>query len=486
MCGYWGVCGSAAGAGIAVSVLTGSTPLKPREKGIATDMSRAVMDDLAGRPHPRCCKLSVRTATDAAARFVRDRLAIPLTDIERPKGCAFVKRNAECGQEDCPYHRAPRSRAGGSPATGFTDLLNTVSRPTLLLDEVRVRRNIGRMMDKTGNAGVRLRPHFKTHQSAAVGEWFREAGVRAITVSSVDMARYFADAGWDDVTLAFPFNPRQKNEIRELARRVEMGLLVDDERAAAVITEQLEAPARVWIKVDTGYGRAGISWNQTDRIARLAAGLVSGQVASFAGLLTHAGHSYAAGSRERILAIHDETVERIGAVRDAVVAGGVERCPVSIGDTPCCSAAATFDGVDEVRPGNFVFYDMTQVELGSCAEQDVAVAVACPVVGVHPDRGRLVLYGGAIHLSKDSLVDADGRRIYGYLALTDEGGWTAADRRCPVISISQEHGAVEAEPADIERFEVGDVALVLPVHSCLTAEMFGEYLTLDGETLGRI
>jgi len=481
MCGYWGVCGSAAGAGIAVSVLTGATPVKAREKQLASELSQAVMDDLVARPHPRCCKRSVRTATETAARFVRDRLGIELADAERSKGCAFVKRNADCARESCPYHRAP----GREPIGNAGAPLASVSRPTLVVDEVRVRRNIARMTEKATRAGVGLRPHFKTHQSARIGEWFRQAGVRAITVSSVDMARYFAGAGWTDITLAFPFNPRQLAEIRELARRVDLGLLVDDERTAELLLDRLDAPARVWIKVDTGYGRAGISWEQAERIGTLAARLGQDGDLPFAGLLTHAGHSYGAGSRKQILAIHEQTVERIGAVREALSAAGSRDCLVSIGDTPCCSAAETFDGVDEIRPGNFVFYDLTQAQLGSCSDEDIAVAVACPVVGVHPDRGRIVIYGGAIHLSKDSLLDADGQLVFGYLARADERGWIGADRDLPLVSVSQEHGVVAAERSAAERYEVGDVALVLPVHSCLTAEMFDEYMTLDGETLGR-
>jgi D-serine deaminase-like pyridoxal phosphate-dependent protein len=359
-----------------------------------------------------------------------------------------------------------------------------VSRPTLLVDRVRVRRNIERMATKMQRAGVKLRPHFKTHQSAEIGNWFRDQGVNEITVSSVEMARYFAGAGWDDITIAFPFNPHQLSEIGALARRVQLGLLVDDEGAAEQLAA-LETSTRVWIKVDTGYGRAGISWEQQERIARLASSIgVTGR-AAFAGLLTHAGHSYDAGSPERIVAIHEETVERITAVRDAVIAAGVERCAVSIGDTPGCSAAERFDGVDEARPGNFVFYDLTQVELGSCADEDIAVAVACPVVGVHPDRGRIVLHGGAIHLSKDSLVETSGRRIYGYLARTDDRGWVAPDRSLPLVSVSQEHGVVAAKRERVEQWKVGNVALVLPVHSCLTAEMFDEYVTLEGATIPR-
>src|SRR6476620_10300974 len=90
-----------------------------------------------------------------------------------------------------------------------TTLLKQITRPTLLLDEARCRRNIERMASKARRSNVRFRPHFKTHQSAQIGEWFREAGVNAITVSSVKMAEYFASHGWDDITIAFPANWRE-------------------------------------------------------------------------------------------------------------------------------------------------------------------------------------------------------------------------------------------------------------------------------------
>ena len=83
-------------------------------------------------------------------------------------------------------------------------LFDTIKKPTLLLNANQTRKNIQWMVQKAGAEDIRLRPHFKTHQSAVIGEWFREAGVTAITVSSVDMAAYFADHGWKDITIAFP------------------------------------------------------------------------------------------------------------------------------------------------------------------------------------------------------------------------------------------------------------------------------------------
>ena len=106
-------------------------------------------------------------------------------------------------------------------------LLDELERPTLLVNPVLPRQNIAFMAEKARLQGIRFRPHFKTHQSAAVGEWFRAVGVTAITVSSVDMALYFADHGWDDITIAFPVNIRQMRAINSLARRIRLGLLVE-------------------------------------------------------------------------------------------------------------------------------------------------------------------------------------------------------------------------------------------------------------------
>jgi len=103
-------------------------------------------------------------------------------------------------------------------------ILDQITKPTLLLDEKKAQHHIANMAAKAQKANVRFRPHFKTHQSAAVGSWFRDYGVSAITTSSVDMAVYFADHGWQDITIAFPLNLRQSRQIAQLAKRVTLHL----------------------------------------------------------------------------------------------------------------------------------------------------------------------------------------------------------------------------------------------------------------------
>ncbi len=354
-----------------------------------------------------------------------------------------------------------------------------ITKPTLLLDVAKAQRNIDRLVQKAQASGVRLRPHFKTHQSAAVGEWFRQRGVQAITVSSVGMARYFADQDWTDITIAFPVNVRQMAEIAALARRVRLGLLVESVETAVFLQNHLPAPADIWLKIDAGYHRTGIHWQDEGLVTAVAQTIAAAPQLRLAGLLSHAGHAYKARGAAAVQAIHRETVARLQSLQDALRQHGWEAA-ISIGDTPSASLVTDFTGVDELRPGNFIFYDTMQAQIGACTLEEVAVALACPIVAKHPARQQIVLYGGAVHLSKEALHEEDGVS-YGRIARLTDAGWDILPNH--VVSLSQEHGIVQGDEALLAETAVGDLLLILPVHSCLTANLMKGYLTLEGERL---
>lgn len=365
-----------------------------------------------------------------------------------------------------------------------------IVRPTMLLDERRVRANIAHMAQKARANGVRFRPHFKTHRSAQIGEWFRSEGVTAITVSSVDMAAYFADYGWQDITIAFPVNVREIDKINRLAASTRLNLLIESTQTAQILEERLAHPVSVWIEVDAGSGRSGVLWNAGGELHELASLLANSRLMTLHGLLTHAGNTYTARSRETVAAIHHETVTRLQRLRNWLIEHGFLGLELSIGDTPACSMLDDWGDVDEARPGNFVFYDLTQIEIGSCTAQEVGFIVACPVVAVHAERRQIVLYGGAVHLSKEMLLRTDGSPSYGsVIELYDsnlDDGWGEPLAGVWLRSLSQEHGVIQATAegwASLAGVQVGDLVGVLPVHSCLTADLLQEYLTLDGQRI---
>lgn len=359
-----------------------------------------------------------------------------------------------------------------------------ITTPTVLLHWPVAQANIRRMAEKARRHGLRLRPHFKTSQSHAIVRYFRELGVNTCTVSSVTMAEYFAADGWQDITIAFPVNVREMDTINRLASFCSLNLLAVNAESVSLLKNGLKHPAGIFIKIDVGTHRTGLLPEDKAGIEACLREIESANQLTFKGFLAHAGHSYAARSREEVSKIHDETTGILRKLKEKY-RPSYPTLLIAPGDTPTCSIAKNWEGVDEIRPGNFVFYDLMQVQIGACRMEDIAVALACPIVAKHADRQEVIVYGGAIHLSKDRLI-WDGVEIYGLPVLLTETGWEMPEPGCYVRSISQEHGVIRCSPAFFEKMEIGGLVGILPVHSCLMVDMANSYLTTEGEVWGKM
>jgi D-serine deaminase-like pyridoxal phosphate-dependent protein len=361
-----------------------------------------------------------------------------------------------------------------------------ITKPTLVLDEGRARRNIERMASRARRLGVRFRPHFKTHQSRHIGRLFRDYGVEAITVSSVDMAAYFADDGWRDILIAFPLNILEAVEIGRLASRCRLGILVESAPGLAALARSVASPLDVWIKINVGANRAGAEWD--DRALLAAIGREAARYPPFRlrGLLTHNGRTYSARTLGSLSRVHADAMRKMRRAKRAMAADGFPDLEISVGDTPACSRLDDFSGADEIRPGNFVLHDVTQLELGSCGATDIAAAVACPVVSMHPSRNEAVIFGGAIHLSKEDFRSLRGGRIYGRACRPRGAGWGGILPGTAVSALSQEHGIVKTTALELKRIKAGDVLYILPIHSCLTVNLWDRFKSLDGADIPTI
>lgn len=100
-CGFWGVCGAAAGAGIYMSVLTGSNPVNRDAWPIPMELTSRCLKRLAEVGGPRCCKRTSRLCIQQAAAFTGERFGIsmPLGEI----ACTYMSENRECIGRRCPF-----------------------------------------------------------------------------------------------------------------------------------------------------------------------------------------------------------------------------------------------------------------------------------------------------------------------------------------------------------------------------------------------
>ena len=191
-----------------------------------------------------------------------------------------------------------------------------ITKPTLLLNEEQVRANIRKMAAKAARHDLFFRPHFKTHQSRQIGEWFREAGVTGITVSSVSMAEYFQAAGWRDITIAFPCNTREYERIDQLAEKCDLKILIVNSEAIRFLEKNLKNRLSFLIEIDNGYHRTGLDHKDRyiiDQILETAAG---SDLLQFKGFLSHAGNTYQAADIEEIRVIHKTVLEQMSRLRE--------------------------------------------------------------------------------------------------------------------------------------------------------------------------
>ncbi|MCF8296056.1 MAG: alanine racemase [Saprospiraceae bacterium] len=345
-----------------------------------------------------------------------------------------------------------------------------ILRPTLLLNKQKCIANISAMAKKAKKHQLNFRPHFKTHQSAEVGQWYKDFGVNSITVSSVKMAEFFSKHGWNDITIAFPVNVREIMQINRLAEKVKLNILVTNIKALQYIKTKLKQNIGAFIKIDTGYKRAGIPTENYYEIDEILFEMSKNKLIEFKGFLSHDGHTYSANSKMEILEIRKQTNSQLQKLKDKFKAN-YPNLITSIGDTPSCSISDDFDGIDEIRPGNFVFYDVMQMMLGSCLTENIAVALACPVVDKRNDRNEIVVYGGEAHLSKEYMTNKANVKFFGLPVLITEKGWSRLIKNSYVSSLSQEHGVIKLSKIAFDAINIGDLIGILPIHSCLTANL---------------
>ncbi len=361
--------------------------------------------------------------------------------------------------------------------------MQNITTPTLLLNDQICQTNIKKMKEKASHNALAFKPHMKTHQSAEVGRWMSDMGVEAITVSSIQMAEYFADHGWDDITIAFPCNTRQATAIYDLAQKVSLTLLINKAYTAKQLDQQLTTSVNTYIEIDTGSERTGLAPEHISEIKSLIKAINDTEYINWVGFYSHAGHSYSCRNEQEIIDLHKSVKQKFQTLRERFEA--FEPFEICSGDTPCCSVAENFDGIDAISPGNFVFYDVMQTQIGSCSDDDIAVAMACPVVDKYSKRNELVVHGGAIHFSKETITQ-DGITHFGYVAKEMDNHWQIADDKSYLAKLSQEHGTIKCSDSLLSKYDIGDTIIILPIHSCLTANLMKQYQLTNGTIINQL
>jgi len=348
--------------------------------------------------------------------------------------------------------------------------------PQVLVDRARVASNIERVQHLASSNGLRLRPHAKTHKSPRVAAWQLERGAVGICCAKLGEAEVFADAGVGDIRLPYPVNLFNAPRLLALMNRAQMSIIVDHLEVARGWSEAMRRAGRtldVLIKVDVGFHRCGIDPARDPLTFVQAVSALPGL--HLKGLLSHAGHGYHASSEEELKSIAANEAAILTQIAEQAQSSGIGIDERSVGATPTLRYSASEHGLTELRPGNYVYFDRTQVALGAATLDDCALTVEATVVS-KPARDRIILDCGSKTLTNDGARGITPASGFG--AVLKDGN-RAIDASLTIERLSEEHATVRVNGQTA--LEPGDRVRVLPNHSCVVSNLVDCVRLVEGD-----
>lgn len=355
--------------------------------------------------------------------------------------------------------------------------------PCLLLDEVRMDRNIARLKEQLRRRGVPLRPHLKTAKCIEVARRLMPTAAGPATVSTLREAEQFAAAGVRDLLYAVGITPAKLPRVLALRRSgVDLSVILDTpDQARAVAAASREAGDRIpaLIEIDADDHRAGLRPGDPTLIE--VGRLLHEGGAQLRGVMTHAGGSYDRPGVEAFVAAAEEERAAVVDGAEALRRAGLPSPVVSVGSTPTALFARDLAGVTEVRAGVFVFQDLVMAGLGVCGIDDIALSVLGAVIGHQREKGWILTDAGWTAMSRDRGT-ARQSVDQGYGIVCDAAGKPYED--LVMTSTNQEHGIIALRPgskAKLPDLPVGSLLRILPNHACATAGQHDRYHGIRGD-----
>ena len=333
--------------------------------------------------------------------------------------------------------------------------------PALTVDLDVMERNLRSLSDYSRKHGLKLRPHTKTHKIPAIAKMQIASGCSGITVAKVGEAEVMANAGLEDILIAYPVVGLSKCErLTKLAQRKTITVSLDSIEVARGISEaatRAGSTVSILVEFDVGMRRCGVQTVQAWLNVAQAVDKLSG--VRLAGLMFYPGHIWDA-LPEQGPAL-DSVSRVIEEIRAQSKQSGLNFEVVSGGSTPTAYNSHQVRGLTEMRPGTYVFNDMNETKAGYSQLSDCALRVQVTVVS-KAVQGRAMVDGGSKTFSGDRLISGD-KQGFGFVTEHPDTQFT---------SMSEEHGHLDLGPSD--RVNVGERLSIIPNHVCACVNMHNQ------------
>jgi D-serine deaminase-like pyridoxal phosphate-dependent protein len=344
--------------------------------------------------------------------------------------------------------------------------------PAVLIDKAKALRNLDRMQAEADARGMRLRPHTKTHKSPLVARWQIDRGAVGICCAKLGEAEVFADAGFTDIRLPYPLNPSNADRVIALLDRTRLSFIVDHPAVAAQWSECMTRAGTqvdVLVKIDVGFHRCGIDPDAREALATIKS-MASLPGLRFRGLLSHAGQAYHAHSEDELRKMAEAEAQTMGDLAERCRKNGVPVDEVSAGATPPARFSIEQKAFTEYRPGNYVYFDRTQVALGAATLDDCALTVLATVVS-KPACDRVILDSGSKTLTNDGARGFSPAPGFGVVV---------GHENLLIERLSEEHATVKVLDGSTT-LEPGDRVRIIPNHSCVVSNLVDQAWLVNGD-----
>lgn len=333
--------------------------------------------------------------------------------------------------------------------------------PCLVVHKPVLQQNINEMAEYAGQQGISMRPHQKTHKTAEIAKMQLDAGAIGVTCAKLGEAEALIDSGVvNDVFIAYQIvGPRKIARLLNLMDRATVSVAVDGVEVAQALSEACVADGKtldVIIEMNTGLNRAGIlPGEETERLAEEVAAMPGLNVK---GIMTHEGHVSKGNTQDELDSYGADAGQAMIDTANRLRQKGIDVDVVSVGSTPGSFSTTKVDGITEMRPGTYVFYDRAIFRFGRIGPDRCALRILATVVS-RPSPDRAVIDAGSKTLTMDP-PPPDGT---GY-------GYVVDEPDAVIVRVSEEHGVIEF-PGGNSQLAVGDVIEIIPNHVCPTVNL---------------
>ncbi|KKB77771.1 alanine racemase [Devosia soli] len=331
--------------------------------------------------------------------------------------------------------------------------------PVVLVDIDKAEANLKNAQDAANRAGIKLRPHIKTHKLPRFAKRQVELGAVGITVQKLGEAEVMADAGLADLLLTFNIvGEKKRARLKALHDRVTIRVVADSADTVDGLAETFvdsAKPLGVFVECDTGMGRCGVQ--SPEAALALAKRIAAAPGLAFAGLMTYP----AAGK-------YHEAADWLADAKTLFDDKGVALPEITTGGTPDIWHMSEAGVATEYRPGTYIYMDRSQVAAGAATYDQCALAVLATVVS-RPTESRAIIDAGSKTLTSDLL----GLQGHGYVLDFPEA---------KIVGLSEEHGTLDVSACGVKP-KIGDVIRIVPNHCCPVSNLFDTVTLVRGEAV---